>query len=367
MCTCINRNFILCIHYSNYFSMVANGIVNIAVCSLEHCQRPDISRGTNLYYYYKHYRYQSIRTSLLQNLIVISITCNFPQKLTRDQEYAFTEILDVLRAVCHAHMLPLALVWVPFCSNSNGNVSVECGDQDIKLSLRKKDLLCIQESACYVNDMRMHYFVHACAEHPLARGQGVVGNAILSNSPFFSFDVRDYDICDYPLAHHARKFGLQAAIAIRLRSTYTGSDDYVLEYFLPPMCKGSDEQQRLLDCISETMHRVCKSLRTVSDSELMADAMVKPSKEKACGIGCSSSDISVNSEHKFRVISRIETNILSGHQKENDNKLLEHHMKRANSKVISYSQLFCSPCPFLTHQFYALSAFHSFSRKLLEV
>nr|CAB3489484.1 unnamed protein product [Digitaria exilis] len=222
----------------------------------------------------------------------------YPQKLTRNQDSAFAEILDVMRAVCHAHMLPLALVWVPICSSINGNVSMEYGDQDIKLSLRKKELLCIQESACYVNDMRMHYFVCACAEHPLERGQGVVGNAIVSNSPFFSIDVRDYDICDYPLAHHARKFGLQAAIAIRLRSTYTGSDDYVLEYFLPPMCKGCDEQQRLLDCISETMHRVCKSLRTVSDSELMADTMVKPSKEKACGIGCSSSDISVNSGHK---------------------------------------------------------------------
>lgn len=223
---------------------------------------------------------------------------------------------------------------------------MEYGDQDIKLSLRKKELLCIQESACYVNDMRMHYFVCACAEHPLERGQGVVGNAIVSNSPFFSIDVRDYDICDYPLAHHARKFGLQAAIAIRLRSTYTGSDDYVLEYFLPPMCKGCDEQQRLLDCISETMHRVCKSLRTVSDSELMADTMVKPSKEKACGIGCSSSDISVNSGHKVSVSSRIKTNVLSGHEMGNANESLGHHVKRANNKVISYAQLCCCPRPF---------------------
>ncbi|CAO2141225.1 unnamed protein product [Urochloa humidicola] len=246
----------------------------------------------------------------------------YPQSLTRNQESAFTEISYVLRTVCHAHMLPLALVWVPFCWSRNANVSMEYGDQDIKFSLRKKDLLCIQESACYVNDMRMQYFVRACAEHPLERGQGVVGNAILSNSPFFSFDVRNYDMCDYPLAHHARKFGLQAAVAIRLRSTYTGSDDYVLEYFFPTMCKGGDKHQHLLDDISETMQRVCKSLRTVSDSELMADTTVKPSKEKGCGMSCSSSGVSVNSSHKLSASNTMETDALSGHQMVNTNEVL---------------------------------------------
>lgn len=239
-------------------------------------------------------------------------------------------------------MLPLALVWVPFCTSSNANVSMEYGDQDMKSSLRKKDLLCIQESACCVNDMRLHYFVRACADHPLEKGQGVAGNAILSNSPFFSFDVRDYDMCDYPLAHHARKFGLQAAVAIRLRSTYTGSDDYVLEYFLPMMCKDCDELQRLLDAISETMQRACKSLRTVSSSELIADTTVKPSNEKGCRTRCLSPGVSVNSGHKLSVISTIKTNVLSGHQKANTNKLLG-DMKRA-SKVISCSNLL--PCLF---------------------
>ncbi|CAL4994752.1 unnamed protein product [Urochloa decumbens] len=256
----------------------------------------------------------------------------YPQNLTRNQESALAEISYVLRTVCHAHMLPLALVWVPFFWSSNANVSMECGDQDIQFSLNKKDLLCIQESSCYVNDMRMHYFVRACAEHPLKRGQGVAGNAILSNSPFFSVDVRDYDICDYPLAHHARKFGLQSAVAIRLRSTYTGSDDYVLEYFLPPMCKGCDKQQRLLDDISETMQRVCKSLRTVSDSELIADTKVKPSKEKGCGMSCSSSGVSVNSSKKLTVSSTMETNAFSRNQMVNANELLG-DLKHANKKL----------------------------------
>ncbi|XVF01908.1 hypothetical protein REPUB_Repub04eG0129600 [Reevesia pubescens] len=77
----------------------------------------------------------------------------------------------------------------------------------------------------------MEDFVHACVEHYLEEGQGVAGKALQSNHSFFSTDVKTYDISDYPLVHHARKFNLNAAVAIRLRSTYTGDDDYILEFF----------------------------------------------------------------------------------------------------------------------------------------
>ncbi|XP_047091830.1 protein NLP2-like isoform X2 [Lolium rigidum] len=228
-----------------------------------------------------------------------------PQSHTRNQESVLTEILDVLRAVCHTHMLPLALAWIPVCPNSNLNVSAEYGDQPVKFGLRNKDVLCVQESACYINDMRMHDFVHACAEHPLEKGQGVAGNAILSNNPFFSSDVREYDMHDYPLAHHARKFGLHAAVAIRLRSTYTGNDDYVLEFFLPLACKVGEEQQLLLDDIAVTMQRECSSLRTVSDVELKQNAITVPS-----GIRCSSADVSVNSCDQIDTVSNeVKTNM----------------------------------------------------------
>ncbi|KAL6658567.1 hypothetical protein ACP70R_004153 [Stipagrostis hirtigluma subsp. patula] len=250
-------------------------------------------------------------SNALQSVHLSSVeTRTQSQSLTRDQESVFTEIMDVQRAVCHAHMLPLALAWVPVCSISNPNVSVEYCDSAVKFGSRKNDLICIQESACYVNDISMHDFVRACAERPIQRGQGVAGNAIISNIPFFFHDVRDYDIHEYPLVHHARKFGFHAAVAIRLRSTFTGNDDYVLEYFLPLMCRGGEEQQLLLDKISLTMQRVSKSLRTVSDAELMADATTKPSKDMGSEIRCSSSDASVNSS----VPSEIKTNIPSGNK-----------------------------------------------------
>ncbi|CAA6667741.1 unnamed protein product [Spirodela intermedia] len=193
------------------------------------------------------------------------------QQVTKSQRVAFVEIVDVLRAVCHAHMLPLALTWTPCCyDDEKSNGYRENAHGDSSESCLKSLMLHIQESACYVNDMKMLGFVHACSEHHLKKGQGVAGKAFESNFPFFSADIKEYDIHEYPFVHHARRFGLHAAVAIRLRSAHTGNDDYILEFFLPVNCRGSVEQQLLLDNLSSTMQRLCKSLRTVSNVEVMA-------------------------------------------------------------------------------------------------
>ncbi|XP_052207620.1 protein NLP9 [Diospyros lotus] len=196
----------------------------------------------------------------------------YSQCLSKNQRAALAEITDVLRAVCHAHRLPLALTWIR-CSYDEG-----VDDEIVRVRVRgcnansnEKYILCIEDTACYVNCKEMQGFVHACAEHCLEERQGIAGKALQSNQPFFSPDVKMYSISDYPLVHHARKFGLNAAVAIKLRSTYTGDDDYVLEFFLPVNIKGSTEQQLLLDNLSCTMQRICKSLRTVSDAELVAE------------------------------------------------------------------------------------------------
>ncbi|KAK3142192.1 hypothetical protein QOZ80_4BG0343470 [Eleusine coracana subsp. coracana] len=203
----------------------------------------------------------------LQAVNLLTTIDRSSQKIySENQKSAFTEILDVLRAICHAHMLPLALTWVP---TSNGIDNGHGIGKNIGLDSESgKAILRIHELACYVNDAKMQVFLHACAERHLEKGQGIAGRALKSNLPFFSPDVREYTIEDYPLAHHARKFSLHAAVAIRLRSTYTGSDDYILEFFLPVNCKGSGEQQMLLNNLSSTMQRICKSLRTVSEAEV---------------------------------------------------------------------------------------------------
>ncbi|KAF5177625.1 Nlp8 [Thalictrum thalictroides] len=204
------------------------------------------------------------------NLSTIVAPRVHPQLCSKNQKIALAEIVDILRALCHAHMLPLALTWVPcgytdIISDEFTRVNVGEG----KDHSNDKSILCIEEAACYVNNKNMQDFMQACAEHLLKKGQGIAGKALESNHPFFSPDVKDYDIREYPLVHHARKFGLSAAVAIRIRSTYTGKDDYILEFFLPINCTGSLEQQLLLTNLSSTMQRICKSLRTVSDAELV--------------------------------------------------------------------------------------------------
>lgn len=191
------------------------------------------------------------------------------QCVSINKRAALTEIIDVLRAVCHAHRLPLALTWIPCCySEGKGEESERIRIKEGHTSSDEKCVLCIEESACYINDKMVGGFVHACADHHLEEGQGISGKALQSNHPFFYTDVKAYDVSEYPLVHHARKYSLNAAVAIRLRSTYTNDDDYVLEFFLPINMTGSSEQQLLLDNLSDTMRRICKSLRTVSEAEL---------------------------------------------------------------------------------------------------
>lgn len=153
------------------------------------------------------------------------------------------------------------------CPNENELGSDQLDGENV-MTLRKSNLMCVQETACYVNDTQIKRFVHASAEHHLDEGQGIVGKAIQANHPFFCIDVKSYSILEYPLTHYARKFGLNAAIAIRLRCTYTGDDDYMLELFPPISCKSNAHQQLLLHNLSSKMQKNCKSLRTITEAEL---------------------------------------------------------------------------------------------------
>ncbi|CAH9076098.1 unnamed protein product, partial [Cuscuta epithymum] len=203
------------------------------------------------------------------NLRSIASPRLYPQCLSTNQKSALAEITDVMRAVCHAHRLPLALTWIPCIYTGGDNDEIRrvrckgCSSDSIE-----KSILCIESSASYISDKEMLGFVQACMEHYLEEGQGIAGKALQSNHPFFYPDVKEYHISEYPLVHHARKFGLNAAVAIRLCSTFTGNDDYILEFFLPLDMKGSTEQQLLLNNLSGTMQRICKTLRIVSDAEL---------------------------------------------------------------------------------------------------
>ncbi|KAI3446346.1 hypothetical protein Pfo_003011 [Paulownia fortunei] len=173
---------------------------------------------------------------------------------------ALMEIRNVLICVCDTHKLPLAQTWAPCIQQSKGGR--RHSDENYTHCVSTID------SACYVADEQVSGFHEACSEHHLLKGEGIAGKAFLTNQPCFSEDITSFSKTEYPLAHHARVFNLCAAVAIRLRSTYTGTADFVLEFFLPLNCKDAEDQRGMLDSLSSVIQRICLSLRVVTDQEL---------------------------------------------------------------------------------------------------
>lgn len=205
------------------------------------------------------------------NLFSIDRQISLPVQIrTEGRQAVLAEISEVLTAVCETHKLPLAQTWVPCrlsavpgCKQTwSSSLSDLASFDDNRVGL------CTGDGPFCVNDLEVAGFRQACFDHFLEKEQGVPGKAFVSNQPFFSSDVKDYSKAEYPLGHYARVFQLAAAVAIRLRSVHTAADDYILEFFLPQRCSESAEQQPMLNSLSITMQRVCRSLRTVTDQEL---------------------------------------------------------------------------------------------------
>ncbi|KAK1297728.1 Protein NLP1 [Acorus calamus] len=194
---------------------------------------------------------------------------------------ALPEIIEVVRAACEMHRLPLAQTWIPCIQQ--GKLGARHSDENYK------DCISTVDIACNVTDRAVWDFHKACSEHHLFKGQGVVGKAFKTNQPCFSPDITEFSKMEYPLAHHAKMFGLRAAVAIRLRSIHTGMVDYVLEFFLPTDCLGSEEQRLLLSSLSVTVQQVCQSLRVVSANEL-GDVEIRQQNELVSFSGSSSKD-----------------------------------------------------------------------------
>ncbi|XP_057986735.1 protein NLP5 isoform X2 [Hevea brasiliensis] len=170
------------------------------------------------------------------------------------------EIHEVLRSACETHKLPLAQTWVPCIQQ--GKAGCRHSAENYHHCVSTVDL------ACYVHDTGVQAFHEACSEHHLLKGQGVAGEAFLTNQPCFTSDITSYGKTEYPLSHHARMFGLHAAVAIRLRSVHTGTADFVLEFFLPADCTDPEKQKKMLTSLSIIIQQVCRSLRVIADKEL---------------------------------------------------------------------------------------------------
>ncbi|KAL6844900.1 hypothetical protein ACP4OV_025559 [Aristida adscensionis] len=179
---------------------------------------------------------------------------------------ALPEMLDVLRAACLIHKLPLAQTWVR-CAQ-NGKWGSRHSDVNYRYYISTID------EACYVNNAQMWGFHEICSKHHLLRGQGVAGKAFTTNQPCFLPDIGSSTTLDYPLSHLAKIFNLKGAVAIRVRFTRTNTD-FVLEFFLPTDCEAVEEQKALLDSLARRLLNVRRTLRVVTDKEMEDEAMLE--------------------------------------------------------------------------------------------
>ncbi|XP_072965278.1 protein NLP3 [Typha angustifolia] len=186
------------------------------------------------------------------------------------RQSALVELLETLTVVCEEHSLPLAQTWVPCRHRSvlaqGGGLKKSCSSFDN--SCMEQVCMSTSDVAFHVIDAQVWGFRDACVEHHLKMGQGVAGRAFVLRKPCFSRDITQFSKTEYPLVHYARMFGLTSCLAICLQSAYTGTDDYILEFFLPPDCKGDDEKRALLKSMTTVMKRCFRGLKVIGSLEL---------------------------------------------------------------------------------------------------
>ncbi|CAD5180853.1 unnamed protein product [Musa acuminata subsp. malaccensis] len=185
------------------------------------------------------------------------------------RQAALAEILQTIAMVCEKYKLPLAQTWVP-CRHrtilaDGGGSKKSCSSFDG--SCMGQVCMSTTDVAFHVIDAHLWGFREACVEHHLQKGQGVAGMSFALRRPCFSKDITKFCKIEYPLVHYARMFKLRSCFAICLQSSYTGNDDYLLEFFLPLECKTFGEQQALLKSMISLMTKCFHSLRPSIDVE----------------------------------------------------------------------------------------------------
>ncbi|KAL6864830.1 hypothetical protein ACP4OV_015981 [Aristida adscensionis] len=195
------------------------------------------------------------------------VECPYAKIFTENHQAALVEMLEILTSTCEKLKLPMAQTWVP---DKYQNLLIHgAGVKSSCFNLHESSVqeFCLRTSdvAFHVIDARMWGFRDACVEHHLQKGQGVSGRAFVLRRPCFSKDVTRFSKLDYPLVHYARMFGLAGCFSICLQSSYTGSDDYILEFFLPPDCRKDDEQKVLLESILGLLRQHLHNLHLATD------------------------------------------------------------------------------------------------------
>uniref|UniRef100_A0A368UKN3 Uncharacterized protein n=1 Tax=Glycine max TaxID=3847 RepID=A0A368UKN3_SOYBN len=121
------------------------------------------------------------------------------------EDEVVSEMMEVVRCVCKAQKVPLALAWAP----------------------------CVQQKQAKTSS----------------------GRSLATAKPCFATDITAFSNAEYPLSHHASIFDLHAAVAIPL-TTFSSSFHFVLEFFLPLDCP---DHNHFLNSLSLLLHQACRS------------------------------------------------------------------------------------------------------------
>ncbi|KAJ6884440.1 hypothetical protein NC652_031448 [Populus alba x Populus x berolinensis] len=172
---------------------------------------------------------------------------------------ASAKLFDVLEYICDLHSLPLAVTWISYGQDGNTNS-------------KEKRFLCIDDSACYLNNWSMRGFVDEYARYRLEKGKGIAGKALQSNI-HIQHDLSLLDPAEFPDTDSAASATrlirtCHAAFAIRLISTHPCKDDYVLEFLLPGIMKQTSDLQLLINKILHTLQRKYLKMWEVSIKEV---------------------------------------------------------------------------------------------------
>ncbi|KAK4407287.1 protein NLP6 [Sesamum angolense] len=184
---------------------------------------------------------------------------------------ALSEIKQMMfKVVNETPNVPLAQAWIP-CQVCSGSDSGQCN------CMGRAYYACDPEwNKQY--ELINSDFLTACLFHKLQGGKGVAGRVLSSiNKLCFCRSIYAFDITEYPLAHYARKAMLAVSFAICLQSAHTGSDPYVLEFFMIPGNREESDPRFLISSLLRIMSHQLRSFKVASGQvfgeELLVDVV----------------------------------------------------------------------------------------------
>ncbi|KAF7114762.1 hypothetical protein RHSIM_RhsimUnG0077800 [Rhododendron simsii] len=165
---------------------------------------------------------------------------------------AFQELKTVLETVCKIHELPLAMTWVP-CKACN--------------YLLRGQLLSEGLEFCGNRNFFLDTFVEVSKLSHLRKGVDA-GMVLSSPNMLYCSDITQLSLAEYPMVPYARQCNLRGWFTICLQSSYTASDIYVLEFFLPTSNRYHDNSRTSLSLILRTMEENFITFKLASGQEL---------------------------------------------------------------------------------------------------